>query len=68
MMQLAELWPLFGLALRTPRLSLTPVRDEQLPELVDAVLAGIHDPAEMPFGVPWRDAPRDVLVRETVTL
>ena len=66
MMQLAELWPLFGLVLRTPRLSLTPVRDEQLPELVDAVLAGIHDPAEMPFGVPWTDAPREVLIRETV--
>lgn len=65
MMALTEVWPLFGLELRTPRLSLTPIRDEQLPELVDAVLAGIHDPAVMPFGVPWTDAPRDVLVRET---
>lgn len=65
MMPLTEIWPLFGLELRTPCLSLTPVRDEQLPELVDAVLAGIHDPAVMPFGVPWTDAPRDVLIRET---
>lgn len=63
---LTDVWPLFGLELRTPRLSLTPIRDEQLPELVDAVLAGIHDPARMPFGVPWTDAPRDVLIRETV--
>lgn len=66
MMRLTDVWPLFGLQLRTPRLLLTPVRDEQLPQLVDAVLAGVHDPALMPFGVPWTDAPRDVLIRETV--
>lgn len=65
-MRLADVWPLFGLELFTPRLALTPVRDEQLPELVDAVLAGIHDPAVMPFGVPWTDAPQDELIRETV--
>lgn len=66
MIRLSDVWPLFGLELHTPRLSLTPVRDEQLPELVDAVLAGIHDPAVMPFGVPWTDAPQDLLIRETV--
>ncbi|KRF05704.1 hypothetical protein ASH00_09645 [Arthrobacter sp. Soil782] len=66
MTRLSDVWPLFGLELRTPRLSLTPVRDEQLPELINAVLDGIHDPAKMPFGVPWTDAPRDVLIRETV--
>jgi RimJ/RimL family protein N-acetyltransferase len=62
---LVGVWPLFGLVIRTPRLLLTPVRDDHLPELVDAVLAGIHDPTEMPFGVPWTDAPRDVLILET---
>ncbi|MFC3299681.1 Putative succinyl-CoA transferase Rv0802c [Arthrobacter agilis] len=62
---LAGIWPPFGLVIRTPRLVLTPVRDAHLPELVDAVLAGIHDPAEMPFSVPWTDAPRDVLILET---
>lgn len=66
MIELAETWPLFGLELRTPRLHLTPIRDDQLPELVEAVLAGIHDPARMPFSVPWTDAPREVLIRETV--
>ena len=66
MMRLTDVWPLFGLELRTPRLVLTPVRDEQLPEVVDAVLSGIHDPAVMPFSVPWTDAPRDVLIWETV--
>ncbi|OUM40248.1 GNAT family N-acetyltransferase [Arthrobacter agilis] len=62
---MVRVWPLFGLTVTTPRLVLTPVRDEHLPDLVDAVLAGIHDPAEMPFSVPWTDAPRDVLVTET---
>lgn len=62
---LVRVWPLFGLVITTPRLVLTPVRDEHLPELVDAVLAGIHDPSEMPFSVPWTDAPRHVLITET---
>jgi RimJ/RimL family protein N-acetyltransferase len=62
---LVQVWPLFGLEIATPRLVLTPVRDAHLPELVDAVLAGIHDPADMPFSVPWTDAPRDVLITET---
>ncbi|WP_082046361.1 GNAT family N-acetyltransferase [Arthrobacter sp. L77] len=62
---LVSIWPLFGLVLTTPRLVLTPVRDEHLPELIDAVLAGIHDPGEMPFSVPWTDAPREVLITET---
>jgi RimJ/RimL family protein N-acetyltransferase len=63
-MDLLDAWPLFGLRLRTPRLELRPVRDEDLPGLVDAALAGIHDPAVMPFAVPWTDAEPDVLRRE----
>ncbi|MHA7277355.1 GNAT family N-acetyltransferase [Arthrobacter sp. Hz1] len=61
-----DVWPLFGLRILTPRLELNPVRDDQLPGLIDAVLAGIHDPSEMPFTVPWTDAPREVLIRETL--
>ena len=63
-MDLLEAWPLFGLRLLTPRLELRPVRDEDLPGLVDAALAGIHHPAVMPFAVPWTDAEPDVLRRE----
>lgn len=63
-MDLLTAWPLFGLRLRTPRLELRPVRDEDVPGLVDAALAGIHDPAVMPFAVPWTDAEPDVLRRE----
>ncbi|MHA7262693.1 GNAT family N-acetyltransferase [Arthrobacter sp. TMN-37] len=64
--RLAGLWPLFGLSITTPRLTLTPVRDEHLPGLVEAILAGIHDPSVMPFDVPWTDAPRDTLIRESL--
>ncbi|MBG6181723.1 GNAT family N-acetyltransferase [Arthrobacter sp. CAN_A1] len=63
---LENVWPLFGLRISTPRLELNPVRDDQLPGLVDAVLAGIHDPSVMPFTVPWTDAPREELIRETL--
>ncbi|WP_028280745.1 GNAT family N-acetyltransferase [Arthrobacter sp. H5] len=63
---LQELWPLFGLRIVTPRLELTPIRDEQLPEMVDAILTGIHDPLVMPFSVPWTDAPRETLIREAI--
>jgi RimJ/RimL family protein N-acetyltransferase len=58
-----DVWPLFGLRLRSPRLELRPVRDEDLPGLVDAALSGIHDPARMPFGVPWTDAEPTTLAR-----
>lgn len=58
---IADVWPLFALRLRTPRLELRPARDEDLPGLVDAALAGVHDPDVMPFGVPWTDAPPEDL-------
>lgn len=51
-MDLERIWPLFGLRLTTPRLELRPLRDDDLPGLVDAALSGVHDPARMPFGVP----------------
>ena len=63
MPHLSEIWPLFELTLRTPRLVLRPVRDEDLAGLADAAVAGIHEPGVMPFGVPWTDAPTAELVR-----
>lgn len=65
MTTLSQVWPLFSLRILTPRLELRPVRDEDLPGVIDAALAGIHDPGETPFDVPWTDAPREVLIRET---
>ena len=64
MTTLSQVWPLFSLRIITPRLELRPVRDEDLPGVVDAALSGIHDPGVIPFDVPWTDAPREVLIRE----
>jgi len=47
---------LFGLRVRTPRLEVRLPRDEDLPDLLDVVDAGIHDPGTMPFLHPWTDA------------
>lgn len=59
-------WPLFGLELRSPHLRMRVVRDDDLPGLLDAVSAGIHDPAVMPFAVPWTDAEPEELRRSFV--
>lgn len=61
MTTIEDVWPLFGLELRTPRLLLRPARDEDIPAIVDAALAGVHDPAVMPFSVPWTDQSPDVM-------
>lgn len=66
MVTLTELWPLYSLSIESPRLRLRVSRDEDLPGIVEAVLAGIHDPSVMPFGTPWTDAPREQLVRNTL--
>lgn len=50
-----DAWPLRHLVLRTPRLELRPDDDEGLFELVEVAKQGVHDPAEMPFYVPWTD-------------
>jgi RimJ/RimL family protein N-acetyltransferase len=59
-------WPFHQLVLRTPRLELRPDDDAGLRELNEAALAGVHAPDEMPFYVPWTQAPPDVLGRQTM--
>jgi RimJ/RimL family protein N-acetyltransferase len=54
---LTEIWPLFGLVLRTPRLELRVPSLEQLAGLAALADDGVHDPAVMPFQVPWTDLP-----------
>lgn len=53
----SELWPPFGLVVRSGDLTLTPVTDADLPELVDLVRSGIHDPDRYPFLTPWTRTP-----------
>lgn len=59
-------WPPFGLRIACGPLSMSPVRDDDLPQLVDLALAGIHDRARMPFYFPWTDAPDDELPANTL--
>lgn len=47
--------PLTRLRLRTPRLELRVATVAELRALFRVAAAGIHDPAEMPFGVAWTD-------------
>ena len=60
-MGIPDPWPLRHLVLRTPRLELRPDDDAGLLELAELARHGVHPPEEMPFTVPWTDAPPDQL-------
>jgi RimJ/RimL family protein N-acetyltransferase len=57
-------WPLFDLVVRTPRLDLRLVREEDFADLVELIDGGIHDPGTMPFFFPWTDAEPQQRARE----
>lgn len=59
--KLKKLWPPFGLEIALGPVSLSPVRDDDLPELAALVLDGIHAPADMPFTFPWTEGSVDVV-------
>jgi RimJ/RimL family protein N-acetyltransferase len=58
-------WPLFDVQVRTPRLTLRYADDDLCTELATLAANGIHDPAVMPFGMPWTDTPSPELERES---
>lgn len=60
----SELWPPFGLDVRSGDLTLRPITDDDLPELVDLVRSGVHEPSAMPFGVPWTQTPPERVAPE----
>jgi len=59
-------WPLFGLEIRTPRLTLRYLDDDLAMELVEVAANGVHDPAFMPFSIPWTDLPSPQLEQEAM--
>ena len=63
---IAEFWPIFGLRLATPRLTLIPLQDQDLVETIDLILDGIHDPAGCRSRCRGRDAPREELVQNSL--
>jgi RimJ/RimL family protein N-acetyltransferase len=52
---LADLWPLYGLELTTPRLRLRLPREEELADLADLAGRGVHRPGERPFLTRWTE-------------
>jgi RimJ/RimL family protein N-acetyltransferase len=61
MANLEAIWPPYAVRVTSGDLSLSVVTDDDLPGLVDLVLAGVHPPDQMPFAVPWTDAEPDRL-------
>jgi RimJ/RimL family protein N-acetyltransferase len=58
MLTLEEIFPPFALRISCEPLELMVLRDEDLPELVDLVRAGIHVPGlPMPFLTSWHEQP-----------
>lgn len=60
-------WPLFDVRITTPRLQLRLPTEELCDQLIDTILAGVHDPDRMPFAVPWTRAPREELPFNTLS-
>lgn len=57
---LADLWPLYGLTVSTPRLELRLPREEELAALAHLAANGVHRADERPFLTPWTDgSPED---------
>jgi RimJ/RimL family protein N-acetyltransferase len=54
---LTDVFPLYGLVVRTPRLELRLPSPEHLAALGELAGEGVHDPAQMPFTVAWTDQP-----------
>ncbi len=61
-----EHWPLFDLEVRTPMLTLRYLDDELIAELLAVARRGVHDPAVMPFTIPWTDLPSPQMEQEAV--
>ncbi|MCF6524244.1 GNAT family N-acetyltransferase [Streptomyces sp. JJ36] len=51
----ADVWPLYGLRLTTPRLELRLPGMRLLTELCAVAADGVHAEGDMPFTVPWTD-------------
>jgi RimJ/RimL family protein N-acetyltransferase len=65
-MSASPFWPLHDLVLRTGDLELRLGTYDDLNALAQLAHDGIHDPAEMPFGVPWTDEPPADRARATM--
>src|SRR5215207_3371741 len=62
----ATIWPFAALRIATPRLELRYPDDDDLVALAHLAAEGIHDPASMPFYVPWTRAESPELERNAL--
>lgn len=65
-MALVDHWPLYGLAVRTPRLELRHPDDEMAAALAELAARGISPPGFRPFLVPWDEVPSPHQERNTL--
>jgi RimJ/RimL family protein N-acetyltransferase len=65
-MALVDHWPLFGLRIRTPTMELRCPDDQLGCRLGELAACGVHDPATMPFSIPWTDAPAKEIPRNAL--
>lgn len=63
MATISDLLPMLGLRITAGPLELRGITDDDLVLLCELAENGIHDPATMPFYVPWTDTPRGQLGR-----
>lgn len=62
----ARYFPAARIRVVTPRVELRLPTDDELVQMVEVALDGVHDPACMPFAHPWTDAPRGTLPLATL--
>ena len=65
-MRLAAVNPLFGLCVRTPRLTIEMPVDPDFVELLEVIEDGVHDPSWMPFRIAWTDTPQPQRDRDSL--
>jgi RimJ/RimL family protein N-acetyltransferase len=61
----SSFWPIFDLAIRTPRLEIRLPREDEFGALLALVEQGIYDPGTMPFIQPWTERPQPQRERES---
>lgn len=66
MLSAPTFWPLHDLRVGTHGLELRLASHSDLVALAQLAYDGVHDPAVMPFGVPWTDEAPDVRARSTM--
>lgn len=63
MVTFADIYPPFDLRVRCSDLELRGIRDDDIPEISELVLRGIHPAERMPFTFPWTDAAAEDIPR-----